>query len=280
MTMALVLGMTGSLFVVSAQSVPPAILYRVLVLTYFVGPLCVGDVEPITVVMMRRTTVNGRQYDQLVTGGEIAGIVADKQVGEFEPADDEIRDVGGAPRPEATFPFRAKSPGSTRIEFFIARTGEELRVGDDEGFYTDTDEIEVEVQNCFDAYTSGLATVFDEKDMDGLDEPFLLAGHKASSTIAGSTQVMFFIPNPQNRTTGGYAFVDTAWAVADPRARCTAYVSGHYDVVFYPDEEHVVEGDLLMKGSGVAVCTGSTVAIDYQNTPGFQIGFKPRPALP
>jgi hypothetical protein len=116
--------------------------------------------------------------------------------------------------------------------------------------------------------------------MGDLTKPFLLEGRIATSTMAGNTQYMFFIPNPQNRTTGGYVFVDTAWATADPRARCTLFVSGVYDVVLHGDPARPVEGDLLMKGTGSAVCRGNTVPIDYPDRTGFQIAFKPRPAAP
>ena len=35
-----------------------------------------------------------------------------------------------------------------------------------------------------------------------------------------------------------------------------------------------------MKGTGVSVCPGRTTPIDYSDSAGFRIGFKPRPTLP
>jgi hypothetical protein len=238
--------------------------------------LCVGDAEEISVEIERKTVTNGQQYPGNVTGGYILGVIDDTDVGEFEPTD-AGRPVGG-PDGDAKFVFRAKKPGRTNIEFTIRTTGEEQRVR--RKWPTNGDKILVEVRECWEAYTSGLASVFDDKDMGALDKPFLLVGHTPNvGGITTQSQYMFFAPNPQNNLTGGYAFIDTGWATADPRTKCTAYVSGRYDVVFYPDADHPVEGDLLMKGSGQAVCaSGTVVPIDYQNQPGFQIGIKPRPA--
>lgn len=235
--------------------------------------VCVGDTVEFSVSISRHTTVNGQSYRGWVSGGYVLGVIANEQVGHFEPAD-AGRSVGPPPGHDAIYEFHADAPGTTDIEFHIRNTGEELRVGT--GFPQQADTVTVEVTDCFDAYTSGLATIFTEKDMGDLTEPFFLEGRIATSTVAGSSQYMFFLPNPQNRMTGGYAFVDTAWALAKPGVRCTAYVSGRYDVVLYGDPAKPVEGDLLMKGSGVAVCPGDVIPIDYTSTPGFRIGFRPR----
>lgn len=236
-------------------------------------PLCVGESETYEVGINRITLVNGQRYRQWVTGGYVLGVISNEAVGRFEPRDAGRDVIGGAPVPVATFEFIAKSPGRTTIEFHVIRTGEEARVGAD--FSRTSDTVEVEVVDCFEAYTSGLATTFTAKDMEDLTEPFFLEGRIASSTVAGTTQFMFFAPNPQNRTTGGYAFIDTAWPLAGPQGRCTAYISGRYDVVFYGHPDRPVEGDLMMRGSGVLVCANSSVEIDYTNAPGFQIGFRP-----
>ncbi len=237
--------------------------------------LCVGEAVEFSVSISRHTTVNGQRYPQWVTGGDVLGVIGNEHVGAFEPAD-AGRSVGAEPEHAATFLFRGEAPGRTDIEFIIRNTGEDLRVGT--GFPTQSDTVSVEVTDCFDAYTSGLGTVFDTKDMGDLTEPFFLAGHLATSGVAGLTQFMFFIPNAQNRTTGRYEFVDNAWALAAPAARCSAYISGRYDVALYGNPSEPVEGDLLMKGTGVAFCGGRAIPIDYTSAPGFQIAFRPRPA--
>lgn len=237
--------------------------------------VCVGDEVEFSVSIRRTTTINGERYGQWVSGGDIFGVIVDPHVGSFKPADVE-RPVGGGSLPQAIFVFRAMASGQTDIEFLIQNTGEEARVGT--GFPQKSLTMGVKVNDCFDAYTSGLGTTFIDSDMGDLTEPFLLSGRINTSSVAGSSQYMFFAPNPQNRTTGRYTFIDTAWATADPLARCTAYISGRYDVVLYGDPAKPVEGDLLMKGTGVVVCTGNAMPIDYRAAPGFQILFRPRPA--
>lgn len=277
--LALVMGMTGNSVVVSAQSVPQKISYELDVIFGLDGPLCVGESTGFLTGIIRGTTVNGRTYAQWISGGRILGEIEDTHVGEFTHY--EVVDVSGAPTPSARFTFLAKAPGSTNLEFTIFKTGEESRVGRDPAFYSYHFLTNIEVVNCFDAYTSGLGTTFTLKDMGDLTKWFSLEG--VTPNVAGvetESQRMFFIPNPQNRLTGGYAFIDTAWAAAAPGVRCTAYISGLYDVVFYPDEEHVVEGDLLLKGTGFNVCPRYVIPIDYSAASGFRIGFRPRPTTP
>jgi len=224
------------------------------------------------VVISRRTRVNGQSYFTHPAGGTIAGLIRDRSIGHFDPAG-ETQPVGGFPQAEAHFTFVADKIGRTEIDFAIRATGEEQRLGAQ--WPTVHDTVRVNVIGCYEAYTSGLATVFSQKYIGNFRYPFYLEGRIATQTLEGSTQYMFFIPNPQNRLTGGYAFIDTYWPQSTPGSRCTAFVSGRFDVVFYPDEEHVVEGDLLMKGSGVAFCPGQRIPIDYRNSTGFQIAFKP-----
>jgi hypothetical protein len=239
--------------------------------------MCVGDSTPIHVRIQRVITVNGTGYDSWVSGGVINGTVQYDSVGRLEPADT-ARPVGGPPEMDAIYEFVATGPGRTGVTFTIYQTGEDQRVGWGSSRHNDT--VAVEVKDCFDAYTSGLGTVFDMKDMGALDKPFHLEGHINQNNLEGATQRMQFMPDPQNRTTGEYEFVDTSWAQTGPSGKCTAYVSGRYDVVFYPDAVNPVEGDLLMKGTGAVWCAGYKYDIDYTSTPGFQIGFKPRPAPP
>ncbi len=244
-----------------------------------VDRLCVGETYDFEVGIRRTATINGQRYAQWVAGGYILGSVDPPNVGRFEPVDAGRDVVAGLPVSVATFTFVPTAPGRATLEFVILRTGEERRIGT--GFPTNNATTEVEVSDCFDAYTSGLATTFVDKDMLDLAEPFFLTGYTPNvGGVTTETQYMFFAPNPQNRTTGGYAFVDTGWATGRPDSKCTAYISGRYDVIFYGDPKRPVEGDLLMKGSGVLICTGSAIEIDYTTTPGFQIGFKPRPAPP
>lgn len=242
-----------------------------------IDQLCVGETYTYQVGISRVAIVNGQRYRQWVSGGYILGSIDNPNVGRFEPADAD-RDVqGGPPLPAARFTFVATGAGRAKVEFFIRTTGEEARVGN--GYPTNDDTNEVEVVDCFEAYTSGLATTFTEKDMGDLTEPFFLAGYTPNvGGVTTESQYMFFAPNPLNRTTGGYAFVDTGWATSAVASKCTAYISGRYDVVLYGNPKKPVEGDLLMMGTGVVICKDSSIEIDYRGAPGFQIGFKPRPA--
>jgi hypothetical protein len=237
--------------------------------------MCVGDVAKIHASIARVVTVNGKHYANYVSGGEVAATVRNDPVGRFEP-DDPVRPVL-APDEWATYDFVATQAGHTDIVFTIFHTGEDGRVGP---FHRFNDAIaSIDVTDCYDAYTSGLATVFDTKNMGDLTKPFLLAGHIATSRVAGSSQFMYFIPTSPTGDHGAYALVDTAWPVGG-RGSCVAYVSGTYAVVLYGDPAKPVEGDLLMKGSGQAICTGATVPLDYADLTGFQIAFKPRRSVP
>jgi hypothetical protein len=238
--------------------------------------ICVGDHVAIAVSVLRRMWTNGVYSQGDVDSATVTGKVTNPSVGHLEPPVDKA--VGTLGYTFAQYRFFADSIGTAKIEFTIKTTGEEELI--DVPYTTKGADYTVKVIPCFDAYTSGLATVFDTRDMGGLDKPFFLEGHIASAGLEGVTQYMFFVPQRRNRKAGVYAFIDTAWAVIGPGGRCTAYISGHYDVTFYPNDQNIVEGDLLMKGSGEVVCTGYAYSVNYQAAPGFQIGFKPRPTPP
>jgi hypothetical protein len=261
--------------VAPAQAAQPAGLSYQVTAESWPDSVCVGDGVELQVSIQRTTKVNGQAYRQWVVGGYVLGDISNTRIGHFEPGD-AGRLVGAEPDHAAYLVFRADSAGRTEIEFTIRNTGEDLRVGT--GFPTSSGKITVEVTDCFDAYTSGLATKFTEKDMGDLSKPFFLTGYTPNvQGVTTESQLMFFSPNPRDHTRGGYAFVDTAWT-SGGGGRCTAYVSGRYDVVLYGDPARPVEGDLLMKGSGVVVCPGQSLLIDYRDAPGFQIGFRPRAA--
>jgi hypothetical protein len=274
--LALVLGVGGGLDATPAQAAKARVRISYQVLTLpgsWKG--CVGEEVAFGVFIHRTTKVNGRTYPEFLSGGRVLYSIDNPTVGEMEPLH-QGQSVGAPPKSEAMFLFRAKAAGRTRIVFVIGDTGEGRRVGTNAA--GQEKKVSVEVVDCYDAYTSGLGTTFSVKDMGDLTKPFRLDGRISSSAVAGDTQFMFFMPHPQNRTTGGYVFVDTAWPTADPRARCTAVVSGTYDVVLYGNPAKPVEGDLLMDGTGVQVCGGISTPIDYADRSGFRIGFRPRQA--
>jgi hypothetical protein len=237
--------------------------------------LCPGLIKEISVHIRRTTLVNGQVYAQRVGGGRVIGLAGRLDIGHFNPVDPS-RVVGGPPESVATFEYKADKPGTTEITFAITSTGEEARVGGKSA--RNSAKVRVEVTDCYEAYTSGLATVFTQKWMDKLRYPFFLAGYTPNvKNITAETQYMLFFPNPHDRLYGSYVLLDTHWVTSDPRSRCTAYISGRYDVVFYPNAEDPVEGDLMMKGSGEAVCKDVVIPIDYELFPGFQIAFRPAP---
>ena len=240
--------------------------------------LCVGQTVEYSVSISRTTIAGGRSYSAWVSGGSVVGTVADQSIATLEP-DDVASPVAGPQAPWATLVARGRGPGQTTISVEILRTGEEQRVGKNHPTHAAT--VTIEVADCWKAYTSGLGTTFTEDEMGDLSEPFFLAG--VTPNVAGiesESQFMFFAPSPRDRLQGSYAFIDTAWAALGPSGRCTAFISGQYDVVFYHNAQAPKEGDLLMKGTGVYVCPGFALPIDYSNHTGFQIGMLPKDPAP
>jgi len=235
--------------------------------------LCSEQSAEFTVAVNRTTSVNGQQYTAWVTGGSVFGDVADSTIATIDPVD--TQRVAGAPGHWATFTVTGHKPGRTTIEFDIFSTGEERRVGGGHPLRAAT--VSIEVSDCWEAYTSGLGTTFVQDDMGDLTEPFFLTG--VTPNVAGiesESQFMFFLPSRLDRLHGSYAFIDTAWSSLGPSGRCVAYISGRYDVAFYPGPDDPIEADLLMKGTGVYICGGFVLPIDYSNHTGFQIGMRPR----
>lgn len=216
------------------------------VITYPTGTitLCTGEFELIRVKIMRIGATG-----QFISGGTVWGVSNDTNIADLLPSSG-MRDIAGVP-PAALgiFTVVGNKPGRTTIEFGAIRTG-------DEGFYggatpaEDSPPIHVEVTDCYEATTSGLGAIFTTKDICSLDEPFLLAAYTPNTNnITEETQVLFFMPYPQDSSHGSYAFVDNATAYGEG---CILYSSGTYEVLFYIP----TAGDLIMKGSGTMVCRG------------------------
>ncbi|HEY2916770.1 MAG TPA: hypothetical protein VGI98_06105 [Candidatus Limnocylindrales bacterium] len=251
----------------------PQISYAAIATPSFAS-LCSGQTTEFSVSVSRTTAVNGQLYSAWVTGGKVIGAVADERIATIDPGD-MPQVVASGPGNWATFIVTGQNPGRTTIEFDIFSTGEERRVGGGHPLRPAT--VTIEVSDCWEAYTSGLGTTFVQADMGDLTEPFFLTG--VTPNVAGvdtESQFMFFLPSPQDRLHGSYAFIDTAWAALGPSGRCIAFISGRYDVAFYPSPDNPIEADLLLKGTGTYVCPGFALPIDYSNHTGFQIGMRPR----
>jgi hypothetical protein len=245
-------------------------------------PMCTGERTEIRSSIERVVTRAGQPIEAPVSGGRIFAHIDEPSVVHFDPAD-AGRDVTGQPFPEARFDLVADRPGRANINLFIGTTGEEATLGADWPFAEHN--ISVEVNDCYEAHTSALAQIFNDKDMGGLNKPFLLAGYTPNTHgLTTDTQVMFFIPNPQNRLVGGFAWVDLVTAyMGQLQGDCVSYFSGHYDVVFYippnePAPPGADVGDLQMFGQGDVFCGGRFLFhLNYQQSAGFLISFKPKP---
>lgn len=244
--------------------------------------LCVGESDELAVRVLRVLTRPGREVGIWVPGGRVVGFIGNGSVIHFEPSDGG-RDVVGQPIPEAVFKVVADAPGLTEIEFVIHKTGEERSVGANWPRAEAT--VQVEVNDCYEAHTSALAQIFTTKDMGGLNEYFLLAGYTPNTRgITTDTQVMFFLPDPQDRLHGSFAWVDLVTTyMGNLAGSCMSFFSGRYDVVFYippnqPAPPGADVGDLMMKGQGDVFCEGKFLFhLDYRQAAGFQISFKPKP---
>ncbi|MGZ5379851.1 MAG: hypothetical protein ACXWD8_18220 [Mycobacterium sp.] len=280
LVLALVLGSWGAIPARVAQAASVSITYAAK--TQATLTLCVGESDEIAVRVLRALTRPGRAVGLWVPGGRVLGFIGNGNIVHFEPSDGG-RDVVGQPIPEAVFKVVADAPGQTEIEFVIHTTGEERSVGD--GWPQADATVQVEVNDCYEAHTSALAKIFTDKDMGGLNKYFLLAGYTPNERgITTDTQVMFFMPNPQDRLRGGFAWVDLATTILGGlQGSCISYFSGRYEVVFYippnqPAPPGADVGDLMMYGQGDVFCSGRfTVHLDYRSSAGFQISFKPKP---
>lgn len=244
--------------------------------------LCVGESDEIAVRVLRVLARPGREVGLWVPGGRIFGGIGNGNIAHFEPSD-AGRDVVGQPVPEAVFKIVADAPGQTDIEFVIQDTGEEASAGS--GWPQSDATVRLEVNDCYEAHTSALAKIFTDKDMGGLNKYFLLAGYTPNERgITTDTQVMFFMPNPQDRLHGSFAWVDlVSTFLGGLQGSCITYFSGRYDVVFYippnqPAPPGADVGDLMMYGQGDVFCNGRFLFhLDYRSSAGFQISFKPKP---
>jgi len=279
--LATVLGSSGTLQPPAVRAAPVAITYAAKTIASLT--LCVGESEEIAVRILRTLSrPNGNQTGLWVPGGRILGIIDDGSVAHFDPPESG-RDVVGQPIPEATFKVIADAPGQTQLEFVVHATGEERSVG--ANWPRSEAIVRLEVNDCYEAHTSALAQIFTTKDMGGLNKYFLLAGYTPNQNgLHADTQIMFFIPNPQDRLHGGFAWVDLVTAyLGNQPGQCISFFSGNYDVLFYippnqPAPPGADVGDLLMFGQGDVFCGGRFLFhIDYRQSAGFQIAFKPKP---
>jgi hypothetical protein len=284
LVLAVILGGPGGM---PARAQSQASIDYLAAVLWFVPTLCTGETEEIHVGIRRYIEPpSGEIIGAWISGGTVGSFIYNESVGHFDPEGPGvvvIRDVVGQPLPEAVYKFVADKPGQTDIDFIIGSTGEEATHGS--GWPTTVATVRVEVTDCYEAHTSGLAAIFTDKDMGGLNKWFLLSGYTPNvNGVTTDTQVMFFIPNPQDRLHGHYAHVDLAYTViGNLQSACIAYISGRYDVAFnippgQPEPPGADVGDLVMFGSGDVFCNGRFAAhLDYRSSPGFLIAFKPKP---
>ena len=152
----------------------PRISYRAIAMRAS-AKLCVGDKLEIDVAIKKTAVINGNTYSEWVTGGLLEAVIKKRQVGRFDPPRDPMQaQIDASVANFATFTFLAAAPGETEIDFNIKRSGEEARGipirpapgGVPAASFVTT----IEVTDCYDAYTSGLATTFTEKNMGRLTE--------------------------------------------------------------------------------------------------------------
>ena len=279
--LAAVLGSSGGLQAPAVRAAPVQISYAAKTIASLT--LCVGESEEIAVRVLRTLSrPNGHQTGLWVSGGRVIGTIDNGNIVHFDP-DEAGRDVVGQPIPEALFKVVADAPGQTQLEFLVHNTGEERSVG--ANWPRSSVTVQVEVNDCYEAHTSALAQIFTTKDMGGLNRYFLLSGYTPNSHgLTTDTQIMFFIPSPRDRMHGGFAWVDLVTAyMGNQQGECISFFGGHYDIVFYippnqPAPPGADVGDIMMFGQGDVFCGGRFLFhINYQQSAGFQISFKPKP---
>ena len=270
-------GLVGGVPVRAAQS-PAAISYSAVAEPNAIH-LCTGTKKKITVKIVREILSPAGAFYRNISGGAVFGASNNNQVAKF-PDFGQQSSVVGRPEPKATLEVIAVGPGETDIDIDIVRTGDEASHGS--GWPEAPDVVHVEVSDCYLAHTSGLASIFTTNEMADLDQPFVLLGHTPNThNLTTVTQMMFFIPDRQDRNRGVYAFVDTATAVLPGiTGSCTSSVSGNYKVVFYippgqPEPPGADVGDLQLSGSGSQVCGRFAYTISWPND-GMRISFKPK----
>jgi hypothetical protein len=176
------------------------------------------------------------------------------------------------------FLFVADAPGVTTIEFRITEMSSQGASGVwPFSGQTRSGTTEIEVKPCYEAYTSGLATVFVDKFIGDFTERFVLSGYTPlTGGVTTSTQAFFFLPN-QDRQGGSYVLVDTATIFQ--RSHCLLVASGRYEVEWYRPENQSVApgtemGDLLLFGGATIFCGGGGYSQSWEESPGFHVAFK------
>jgi hypothetical protein len=245
--------------------------------------LCVGETKEITVSILRTVTRNGHKIPMFIPGGYILGNIQDNSIGEFAPTDVGRNIVALGQRPRASFDFVAQKPGRTKIQFIIRTTGDENTIGT--GFPTRAGYVDVDVSGCYEAYTSGLASIFVQKTIGNFDHYFVITGYTPNQHgVETETQIMFFLPSRRDPAAGSYAFIDLATTIVPGlTSKCVLFMSGRYKVEYYiqpgqPVPSGADVGDINMYGTGQVFCQGKLVlTLNYTGAPGFRIAFRPAP---
>jgi hypothetical protein len=230
--------------------------------------ICVGEFQEIQVRILRVGAIG-----QFISGGRVAGLVEDSDVGELISGQDLIDVIGVPPQAEAIFYFQAKNPGQTTIEFVNIRTG-------DEGFYggpthaSEPDPVKVEVTPCYEAYAGAGILNYTKKDICSLERPFKLEGFSAGTEFGvtanqqNKTQLYAFTPIDTQH--GNFSLKDR---MTVPQVGCTIYINGTYVLQFY--DRAKTEGNIVMTGAGTMVCDNGNFSEHPNANP--QIGFRALP---
>lgn len=251
--------------------------------------LCVGQtvVFPVSVRLIVTEHIgNQTPYDYRVyySNEEIKATVLNENVGTIEPTRlrtsvslhsgyDPDSDLAPLLNPRierrgthepliVSFAFTAKEKGVTTIRFEHTRSAKPLT-------HALTLTAQVEVVDCWEAYSSALGQEWPTKDICSLERPFLLEAKdpNAPAGITGNTQVLFFWPSssevlfgPNSRGPyehGRYVYVEEFTAsVGGLSTTCQVVSGGNYEVQLYDTPK---EGDILMLGDATQYCPGSII---------------------
>jgi hypothetical protein len=251
--------------------------------------LCVGETENIFVFV--RLEINADQDGFYYAGEKLKVEVGDREVVRIYP-DPETQTgpySGGLSRRQARWVTRqvpqlnvpddalfivtALKTGETKITFthIQPRTGY-VRAA--------PQTVEVEVVDCWQAYSWGHGITFPVKDICGFDKPFILeAKIPGQNGITEDSNAIFFMPFPQQLSSNGnpggsYVYV-TRFTYSLGTLTDTGFNvgGGDFEVINYQQGE-IKEGDIKLIGTVTAFHNNGFVVSGDEDT---LIAFKPLP---
>jgi hypothetical protein len=254
----------------SAQSPPAQGVNLIVRYWLFADPrkvsLCVGEEKAISVTVYRSIYPRGQAVGPLDErpGAEIQAYSNNPDIGQFKYSKETtatytiLTGNQAGSSSYATFFFVAKATGQSKIEFHVNRTGDPVEWGKPKGITLD-----VVVNDCYEAYASGLTTgnvanEWTKKNICSLDEGFFLIS-KGKSQGGGTTmdigsQIAVFYPT-QPPDKGIYFSTENVVISGGGKTfLCRQIAVGDYNLTYYTNDH--AQGDIVLKGTATLICPG------------------------